>query len=771
MQNVSAPRLAVGAGGAVPAGLPSGFSDPHVPAPAPVAPEAPKGAPIHMLCKWFMAHQEQKMKEMQEQREARRYMHGVQWTDSELKALDERKQPAITKNRIAKKINGIVGLVERLRQDPKAFPRNPGHEAGADLATAALRYACDNTHFAQLRTEVSFDVAVVGIGGIELSVEPTDENSYDVTHERIAPETFFYDPRSVKPTFSDARFRGIYKWMDLDAAIELMPDQEEALRAALDTSGGGESEGLKDWEKNWYDTRLQRVKIVEIWYRWRGTVWFAIHTGDKILVEGESPFKNDRNKAIDKYQVISCHIDQDGDRYGFIRNLKSPQDEINHRSSKLLHLINVRQVKARTGAVPDIETARRELNRPDGWVEYDGNADDLEIISPALQMQGQAELLQGAVDEIENFGPNPALLGSQGVGDASGRAIQLLQQAGIAELGPFIVRLRSWGLRCYRQTWNLLQQYWTTQRYIRISGNPKQVEFIAINAPHGVDEYGQPVIANAIGELDVDIILDEGPDTVTLQQDVLQQITALAGSGVAIPPQAIIEMSDLPPEKKEHLLHLMQPDPAMGQMQQFQMQAEMQKLQLQGQAQQMQAEQAAIQAQLEMRRFQFEEQKMIRDQEIAALQPPVDPMADLHLKAQSEAVKAQNEAEKRALDAEKLRFEMERCANDAALQREQMAYQADQAERERQLKVFLADIAHQAAAQSEQAKAAAAAAQPDKADTAAPTPALEALAERIEQQGSALEQLIALASAPTVIKRAPDGTVLGTQKQLPGSAG
>jgi hypothetical protein len=36
-------------------------------------------------------------------------------------------------------------------------------------------------------------------------------------------------------------------------------------------------------------------------------------------------------------RVTSAAVDQDGDRYGFVRNLKSANDEINQRRSKALH--------------------------------------------------------------------------------------------------------------------------------------------------------------------------------------------------------------------------------------------------------------------------------------------------------------------------------------------------------------------------------------------------------------------------------------------------
>jgi hypothetical protein len=137
--------------------------------------------------------------------------------------------------------------------------------------------------------------------------------------------------------------------------------------------------------------------------------------------------------------------------------------------------------------------------------------------------------------------------------------------------------------------WHLTRQFWTDQRYIRVASNPDEIQFLAINHPVGVDPHtGQHIIANAIGELDVDIILDEGPDTVTLRQDVLQQVGQMASSGVPVPPAAIIELSDLPPDTKKRLLDLMQGDP-----QQAQMKQAADQLQLQGAAAEVDQKKAA----------------------------------------------------------------------------------------------------------------------------------------------------------------------------------
>jgi hypothetical protein len=52
--------------------------------------------------------------ETREMREARHYYHGDQWTSDEIAKLRRRKQPVVTSNRIVRKIDAVVGLVERL---------------------------------------------------------------------------------------------------------------------------------------------------------------------------------------------------------------------------------------------------------------------------------------------------------------------------------------------------------------------------------------------------------------------------------------------------------------------------------------------------------------------------------------------------------------------------------------------------------------------------------------------------------------------------------
>ena len=86
--------------------------------------------PLAKCVEGYTTYLDSKRLEIEEQQTARRYRHGAQWTSEQIKTFNDRKQPVVTYNKIGQKIDGIVGTVERLKQDPKAFPRTPEHQAG-----------------------------------------------------------------------------------------------------------------------------------------------------------------------------------------------------------------------------------------------------------------------------------------------------------------------------------------------------------------------------------------------------------------------------------------------------------------------------------------------------------------------------------------------------------------------------------------------------------------------------------------------------------------
>jgi hypothetical protein len=142
------------------------------------------------------------------------------------------------------------------------------------------------------------------------------------------------------------------------------------------------------------------------------------------------------------------------------------------------------------------------------------------------------------------------------------------QQASLAELGPFLEAWNSWRLRIYRALWVAQQRNWTSERFLRVTKDQMTAQYVAINQ-YMVDEWGRPALVNAIGNLDVEILMDEGPNTANVMGDSFDLMSALALKGMPIPPPALIELSPLPRSEKDKLNALMnQTDPAKQQMQQ-----------------------------------------------------------------------------------------------------------------------------------------------------------------------------------------------------------
>ena len=522
-----------------------------------------------------------KESEAREMVESRHYYHGDQWTADEIRKLRHRRQPVTTENQIVKKVNGVIGLVERLRQDPKAFPRTPKEEEGADLATAVLKFVLDNNDWKSKSSRIAGGAAVDGISGIEYDIVPGDEGDPSLEMHICYGDGFFYDPRSYDEGFTDARYLGVAKWVDLEQAKEIAPDKARELDDLMETGSDLTTIAQTDREKNWVNTNEKKVRLVDHWYIKGGKWLWCLHAGNVELMKGVSPFIDEKGKTFPRYRMFSCAVDHDGDRYGFNRNLKSPQDQLNHFNSKKSHIVNTRRIISEKGAVDDIEIARREWGRPDGWVETNPGL-KVEPDSTTLNdFKGLAELATESRTYLENFGPNPSLIG-QGLEDSSGRAIQLLQQAAIAELGPYLAAYKNWKIRVYRDIWNIVQRYWTSQRWIRVTDDQNLAQFFQINKL-SIDQYGRPAIVNAIGSLDVDIIIDEAPDSVNMQADAMQVLQTLGPQFAQQFPDIAIELSPLPQSVKKPMLDKIQakqsapppPDPKVaGQLQIAQVKAQ-----------------------------------------------------------------------------------------------------------------------------------------------------------------------------------------------------
>ena len=497
---------------------------------------------------------------------ARDYYDGYQWTAAEQAVLRKRKQPIITDNRIRRKVDAIVGIEQRGRVDPRALPRNPDDEQAADIATKALVFVDDVTRLDTYRSAFAYNLAIEGLGGVEVTVKER-QGQLDPDVIKLRYEEIFYDPYSREADFSDAGYMGVQKWMTLDKAVEFARAYsdmgEEELTSMLEVSMQDGSGNYEDRPENnqaqpWGDRKKKRVKLAYFYHEKDGEWRLALVCGAGVIYDEPSPYLDEAGKPCCGIILQSCYVDRENRRSGIVGDMISQQDEINKRRSRLLHMLSVRQTMGRKGAV-DVAKVKRELASPDGHVEYDqdplNSTRDFEIIPQVDQIQGQFALLEHTTNAIDNLGPNASLLG-QLDGQQSGRAIMAQQNAGMAELAPFYDGIRDWNLRVYRAIWNRIKQFWTEPRWIRVTDQPDKLQFLGINMPQ-VNQMGQVEVANQVGQLDVDIIIDMAPDYAVLQQEDFERLTDLVKTGMLqLPPDVLIRASSL--RNKQELLEALQ---------------------------------------------------------------------------------------------------------------------------------------------------------------------------------------------------------------------
>jgi len=602
-----------------------------------------------------------------------------QWDEREKQILLRRGQPVVTMNRIKRKVNFLCGIEQKSRSDPKAYPRKPQNTEQAQVATDVLDYIENTVRFDNVASASFKSLCIEGIAAVDVCYEE-GEGAAGIVAKEIDYDQFFYDPRSRRPDYSDARYLGYHNWYDLDDALAMFPDNEEAA-AALKGSLSGETtdEGYDDKPRfRWGDAERQRVRLACMYWKDAKGEWnYVYFAGGGIIEEGPSKYLTDKGKTDCPIIAASAYVTRENERYGTVRDMISPQSEMNYRRSMALFLMKNRRVWSAAGVFNPDQNIKEEIARADAHIIANGQfGTEWGFIESQSEVAQNFELLQDAKGEIDVQGPNSGLQG-RGVENQSGRAIQAQQNAGLAEENTLFDTHNDWKLRVYRAFWARAKQFWTEEMFIRISDDdaPGGARFTPVNAspqsammaqqppqpmqgqpqppqPMGVPGMGmgpqpvqppmpqmggmpdmmammggmggmpgmEPPKVNALAEMDVDIVIEAAPDMLTLQHEQFEQLADMAGKGVPIPPDVLLEASQIR-NKKKLIERLKQEMDANAKLQQAGQQIEQMQKQIETMG------------------------KQLADAQMQAMMPkPTDPVA---------MMKAQNDQAKLQLDARK----------------------------------------------------------------------------------------------------------------------
>ena len=234
----------------------------------------------------------------------------------------------------------------------------------------------------------------------------------------------------------------------------------------------------------------------------------------------------------------------------------------------------------------DPEALRKEAARPDGVILLNpGGSEKFKYETRTDLAAGHLGLLQEAKNEIDLMGPNATQMGDKAGGSvaASGKAIIASQTGGMIELGDLQMRCVTSTCGCGARFGTASASSGTRRSGIKVTDDEKNLRWVAFNVPPDQLEMlraQNPQMAGRLAHrsatspsLDCDITIEDAPDTVTPALEQWTALIELAGGGVPIPPDVLIEAAPNLKNKGKILERMSQPNPAQEQAQKSRLRA------------------------------------------------------------------------------------------------------------------------------------------------------------------------------------------------------
>ena len=524
-----------------------------------------------------------------------RFYHGGkgQWKQEDIDVLTAEKRPVLSINRIKPTIDLQKGIEIRSRTDINARPRGAQDGGTADAITAGFKYIQDQSNADHKMSDVFFDGLKAGIGWVEVGLND-DPSEEEIAINFCDWRKVGWDPFARDVLLDDARYVFKERWVDLDVAQAMWPGKADELSASVEDKHPESIQHeriLPDQYQsgkpiNYVDSTRKRVLLVQMYYKKTvpavflklkngdvkeipGSVlaanpemvahpdiirvvkkpvqkiWTCIFSGDTTLEAAKPlPFKHNRYPLI----PFICYMDEDGQPYGMVRNMKDPQREINKNRSQYSHIITTRRVFFETGALKNPQEAKKEISRPDAWIELNPGALNMkkfQFSQDVAVAREHFEIMREAKQELQEVSGAVEEQMGQETNARSGIAIEARQRQGATVNTEPFDNLRLTKRRMGELMLSLMRQYWNYEKVIRITDEQTGADkFVTFNSG------GQ----NNISQGRYDIVVSDHPETETTRQWMSRTLMDFASRmppDITLPVmQTAFEMTDIPNKEK-----------------------------------------------------------------------------------------------------------------------------------------------------------------------------------------------------------------------------
>jgi hypothetical protein len=531
------------------------------------------------------------------------FYRGDQWDETDLAKLEAEGRPALTINTVLPTVNTVLGEQSTRRADVQFKPRRGGDQDVASVLTKLYMQIADNNKLDWVEQTVFsdglimdgrgyFDVRMDFSDHVEGEIRITAKDPIDIL---IDPDAKEYDPKTWNEVFET-------KWMTLDEIEELYgKDKAEALRFVAENGNSFGRDSIEYEETRYGKTdtsqdylgaaipgnedyrNVRALRVISRQYRKMGRADFFVdpNTGDQREVpENWNDQKTKKfakqyglsiiSKVVRRVRwTVTCdkivlHDDwspyddftivpyfayfRRGRPFGMVRNLLSPQEQLNKIASQELHIVNT---TANSGwmvesgslvgmTADDLEEHGAETGLV---VEYNRGSSPPTKITPNQIPTGLDRISQKAALNIKVIsGVNDSMLGSDGA-EVSGIAIQAKQNRGVIMIQVPLDNLRKTRHYLAEKVLNLVQKFYTEQRVIQITNEDdplKPREPLVLNE---MTPEGRVINDLTLGEYDV--VIGTAPARDSFDEMQFAEALNLRQVGVAIPDDAIIEYSHL----------------------------------------------------------------------------------------------------------------------------------------------------------------------------------------------------------------------------------
>lgn len=525
------------------------------------------------------------------------YADGNQLDGELLQKQKELGIPPAVENLISPALRALCGYEKITRTDWRVTPN--GEVEGKEVADAInykLNQAEKKSKADRACSKAFRSQIAVGIGWVEVSRE-SDKFKYPYRCKAVHRNEIHWDMTAEEDDLSDARWLRRQKWLRPERIAMAFPQHAELIKELgrygstwyeMDPTreGGGGTNLTNAWntgrastipEYRWYNPTSKEMCLVELWYRrWvqmpviitpdgrvvqydednlrhaiavmsgtakvetsviakvRRSYWLGRHC----LYDGESPYKHGHFPYV---PFFGFREDSTGVPFGYVRDMKYPQDSLNSGNSKLRWGMAVVRVERTKGAVDMTDAQlRRQVALPNSDIVLNAeamkNGGRFEVKRDYQLTQQHYQMLQDNRATIERVSDITAGFMGRTGSATSGRQEQMQIEQSNQSLGDMMDNFRTARTLIGEQLMSLIiEDMGEQQQAVIVDGDAlTPPRHIVINKPEADPETGVVYLSNDIQRTELAVALEEVPSTNAYRG---QQLNAMAEAVKSLPAE------------------------------------------------------------------------------------------------------------------------------------------------------------------------------------------------------------------------------------------